>query len=216
MAKLRKKTRKITIKNKPLKVTNKSFFDKFSFPESYTSLILGALAVLIAGILFISFAKVNRSRQVSSIMTAPKTWEQISQDPNTSSSYTVNVGDDLWSISENFYKDGNKWVEIAKVNNLENPGLIYSGDKIVLPTPTPSAIQKSTAQNVEQNPQAQNTVVENNSITGNTYSVVAGDSLWDISVRAYGDGFRWPEIAKANSLVNPDLIHPGNVFIIPR
>lgn len=216
MARLRKRTHKITTKIKPSKEASKSFFNRFSFSESYTSLILGAIVVLIAGILFLSFAKVNRNRQASSMMTAPKMWEQISKDLNTSSSYTVNAGDDLWSISENFYKDGNRWVEIAKVNNLENPGLIYSGDKIIIPTTTPGSIQKNTAQNVEQNSQTQNTVIENNSITGNTYTVIAGDNLWDIAVRAYGDGFRWSEIAKANNLVNPNLIHTGNVFIIPR
>jgi nucleoid-associated protein YgaU len=40
--------------------------------------------------------------------------------------------------------------------------------------------------------------------------------LWTIAVRAYGDGYKWTEIAKANKLVNPNLIHPGNVFVLPR
>jgi nucleoid-associated protein YgaU len=53
-------------------------------------------------------------------------------------------------------------------------------------------------------------------ISGNTYTVVRGDNLWNIAVRAYGDGFRWVEIAKANKLVNPHLIHAGNKFTLPR
>ncbi len=53
-------------------------------------------------------------------------------------------------------------------------------------------------------------------ISGDRYTVVKGDNLWDISVRAYGNGFRWTEIAKANNLVNPRVIHSGNVLILPR
>lgn len=55
-----------------------------------------------------------------------------------------------------------------------------------------------------------------NKIDGNTYTVVRGDTLWDISVRAYGDGFSWKRIADANKLTNPMIIHAGNKFTIPR
>jgi nucleoid-associated protein YgaU len=51
---------------------------------------------------------------------------------------------------------------------------------------------------------------------GKSYTVVAGDTLWDISVRAYGTGYRWVEIAQANHWQNPDLIYPGNVFQLPK
>ncbi len=53
-------------------------------------------------------------------------------------------------------------------------------------------------------------------IVGNSYKVGEGDSLWDISVRAYGDGYRWPEIASLNNIQNPDLIYPGQVFKLPK
>ncbi|HUV71729.1 MAG TPA: LysM peptidoglycan-binding domain-containing protein [Clostridia bacterium] len=46
--------------------------------------------------------------------------------------------------------------------------------------------------------------------------MVKGDTLWDISVRAYQDGYRWVEIAEANNLSNPNIIHPGNALTIPR
>ena len=55
-----------------------------------------------------------------------------------------------------------------------------------------------------------------NEITGDTYTVVHGDSLWTIAQRAYGDGNRWVDIAEANDLVNPSIIHSGNVFTLPR
>ncbi len=53
-------------------------------------------------------------------------------------------------------------------------------------------------------------------ITGATYEVVKGDSLWKIAVRAYGDGYQWVKIARENKLVNPNLIHPGNLLALPR
>ena len=48
-----------------------------------------------------------------------------------------------------------------------------------------------------------------------TYTVVPGDTLWGIAVTFYGDGTRYPEIAAANNIENPNLIFPGQTFIIP-
>jgi LysM repeat protein len=53
-----------------------------------------------------------------------------------------------------------------------------------------------------------------------SYTVVRGDSLWDIaSYRViYGNPYQWPLIYKANSdqIKDADLIYPGQVFSIPR
>ena len=76
-------------------------FSQFKLTESYTSLILGAIVVLIIGILFVSFAKRNRNAQTSSTSDNQNAELQISQ--NTSSTYTIKPGDDLWSISEDAY-----------------------------------------------------------------------------------------------------------------
>ena len=50
-----------------------------------------------------------------------------------------------------------------------------------------------------------------------TYTVVSGDSLSKIARKEYGDGNRWRVIFEANrdKIKNPDLIHPGQVLIIP-
>ena len=37
-------------------------------------------------------------------------------------------------------------------------------------------------------------------ITGGNYMVNAGDSLWKIAVRRYGDGYKWVDIASANGI----------------
>lgn len=50
-----------------------------------------------------------------------------------------------------------------------------------------------------------------------SYTVVAGDSLWKISKKVYGDGSKWKTIFQANTdtIKNPDVIHPGQVLRIP-
>lgn len=42
------------------------------------------------------------------------------------------------------------------------------------------------------------------------YSVVAGDSLWKIAVKKYGNGYKWTEIAKANNI---DQKNYGNLEV---
>lgn len=48
-----------------------------------------------------------------------------------------------------------------------------------------------------------------------SYSVQAGDTLWDIAERVYGDGAQYQRIADASGITNPDLIFPGQVLTIP-
>jgi len=53
--------------------------------------------------------------------------------------------------------------------------------------------------------------------TGTTYTVKSGDSLSKIAKAQYGDGSKWKRIYEANrdKIKNPDLIYPGQEFIIP-
>jgi DNA-binding SARP family transcriptional activator len=57
------------------------------------------------------------------------------------------------------------------------------------------------------------------------HQVVAGDTLWDLAVRYYGDGEQWKRIFAGNigllqpdgrTLTNPDLILPGWTLTIPH
>lgn len=56
-------------------------------------------------------------------------------------------------------------------------------------------------------------------ISGDSYTVVSGDTLWEISEAVYGSGAQWQQIAGANSVGylangNP-LILPGQVLTLP-
>lgn len=54
--------------------------------------------------------------------------------------------------------------------------------------------------------------------TPSSYTVKAGDSLWKIAARVYGDGDKWRTIYEKNKSVvgpNPNLIYPGQKLVIP-
>lgn len=141
--------------------------------------------------------------------TATPTKAPTQAAPNQSGqkTYTVKPGDDLWKIAESQYHDGYQWVAIAKANNLTNPGVINVGNTLTLPSITSTPTQAAQQDQV---------TLSGPKITGNTYVIMHGDDLWSIAVRAYGDGYKWTDIAKANNLTSPDLIFSGNTLKIPR
>lgn len=47
------------------------------------------------------------------------------------------------------------------------------------------------------------------------YVVQKGDTLWDIAVKTYDDGFRWQEIAKVNDIQDPVSLRVGVELKIP-
>ncbi|MCL6096683.1 MAG: LysM peptidoglycan-binding domain-containing protein [Patescibacteria group bacterium] len=185
-------------------VARNSVFSKVKWGESYTSLFLGIVVVVVAAVLVFSFLKGKNFNRTSSTQSTSASQEQQANKP-LPKTYLVKQGDDLWSISEKIYGSGYNWVDLVEVNKIENPELLYVGIKLTVPDVKAKLAtgSKTVAQNV-------------NAITGTSYTVTKGDYLWEIAIRAYGDGFKWVEIAKANKLVNPNLIHSGNVLKLPR
>ncbi len=204
MPRVRKKTTAVRKNNQ------KNFFSKIKWDESYVSLLIGLIVVVAIAALGIFFVRSQKITQTSSTQFNPSIQNQEEKNANkdnTQKTYIVKPGDNLWIISETFYKSGYNWVDIAKTNKLDNPGMIFAGSELVIPKVEPKMIaDKTTSKNLETE----------RSIAGNSYTIEKGDSLWNISVRAYGDGFSWVRIAKANDLSNPNLIFSGNVLKIPR
>lgn len=99
------------------------------------------------------------------------------------------------------------------------------------PTPTPTEVSQSQTSNQAYPAvsQQQDSVgisakwVANNynkgDITTNSYTVVSGDTLWELAEGYYGNGNDWVKIAQANNVKNlPNghpLIIPGQVLTFP-
>lgn len=49
-----------------------------------------------------------------------------------------------------------------------------------------------------------------------TRRLARNDTLQDLAAREYGDPARWREIARANGVVNPRRLRPGDTVLIPR
>jgi len=202
---------------------------QFKLSDSYGSLIAGLVVVVVViGILIFALRGDKNVQDTSSIQDDSKveeTAEDVEADENGQKLYTVKKGDDLWNIAESVYKDGYKWTEIVKANKITNPNLIAEGDKLVIPDLEKT---KSGEDSKEPESEVEPTVVpeapveskveqkKEEKITGDKYTVKKGEHLWGIAVRAYGDGYKWVNVAKANKLTNPDVIHSGNVLNIPR
>lgn len=93
----------------------------------------------------------------------------------------------------NPFKWGKKKEESKADKAAANPPKVDSTTTTPTPTPTPQ----------EAAPAAR------------TYTVRAGDTLWDIAVKYYGDGRQYTKIARANNIPDPNMINIGIVLTIP-
>lgn len=185
-------------------------------------MILGAIVIVVVGVLVINYFG---DREEGTTIPAVN----IEDSQVLPATHTVKAGEDLWKISEQYYETGYNWVDIAEANDLTSPSQIEEGQELTIPDieariaqadevekeDEPSVVIEETTETTTVIEEPQPTISDS-PISGASYTVVKGDTLWDISVRAYGDGYRWVEIAQENELANPDLIHPGNQFALPR
>ena len=127
--------------------------------------------------------------------------------------YTVQPGDNLASIAERFYADGDKWQVLYQANQgrrmqdgatFDRAGVIHPGWRLIVPGPTETLQIDGDGQR--------------------WYTVRQGDTLAGISARLLGDEQRWPELFELNEgaradkvhvLRDPRIIWPGLALRIP-
>lgn len=177
-----------------------------SVQKKYPYLLLGLTIFLVVYFVLTGLFSKNKlslfQPKNSNVLTT-----QSETTKNEQKTYVVKDGDDLWHIAEATYGSGYNAYDIATANKLANASLIEPGWKLVLPALTP---KEPTAGQVAP---AQTQKV---TIKGAQYTVLSGDDLWDIALNAYGDGYAWLRIAQANNLADPNIIHEGNILVIPR
>ncbi|MBI3397236.1 LysM peptidoglycan-binding domain-containing protein [Candidatus Woesebacteria bacterium] len=213
-------------------MTLKSTLKSLKLNESRISTILGVVVVLVAAVFV-----VNYFRERGITLPGLNTSQPAENNTNTGEkTHVVVKGENLWQIAQKEYGDGYKWSDIAKANSLINANQIEEGQSLKLPDLSQNLSQANTGEKqtveptVQPSPVAESpkptTIASENigekvtvqEITGTNYTVLKGDSLWKISVRAYGDGYKWTEVWNANkSLIsNPNLIYPDTALTLPR
>lgn len=191
--------------------------------QSKVSLVLGALIVLVIGILVFNYFNRNKASLGPAQQTESQTLteKQDVSKGNLPGNYTVKDEDTLFIIAEKYYQDGKKFSEIAKANNLTDVNEIVVGQVLKIPKLETQETQVANASPIpstepELGTGGGNTTIWGTRVEGNTYTVVEGDWLSKIAGRAYGDIMAFDKIAQANNLSNPDHIEPGMVLVIPR
>lgn len=107
----------------------------------------------------------------------------------TSNSYTVQSGDCLSKIGS---KLGVNWRDIASLNGITSPYVIYVGQSLIIPGNQPAPQPTPQPQPVQNSVQ--------------TYIVKSGDTLSGIAAKF---GTTYQKIAGDNGIANPNIIHPG-------
>ena len=185
----------------------------FKSTEEVISMFLGlVIVVVVGGLIFNYFQKNKGTVSVPGSSDEVVLSENISNNKN--GNYEVVKGDSLWNVAMKKYNNGYAWVEIAKANNLKNPSVLETGQKLVIP-------DKVIVGGKEISLTDNTSIVANSnfSITpGTEYKVVKGDSLWKIAVKAYGDGYQWTKIWQQNkvNLPNANGLEIGMALMIPK
>jgi len=194
--------------------------------ENSISTFLGGAVILVVALVIFNYFKA----------TNLKTWQNLLQDQDNTLStstetklkiegvvdtYIVKKGDDLWHISEKYYKSGYNYVDIIKANKLSNNGLITEGMRLTIPDVQAKKI--TVAEQVTKGSEGDKPQVVSNQPTNvvsqpDTYTTVKGDSLWKVAVKVYGDGYAWVRIYQLNKKVvlNPNVLYAGLKLNLPK
>src|SRR3990167_5386923 len=135
-----------------------NFLSQVKWGESYTSLFLGAVVVVVALILVFSFLRGKNVQNEQTQSTSTEDQQSISGQKT----YVVKQGDNLWQIAETIYGSGYNWVDLASTNKLSNPSVLYVGTKLSVPNVKPKTVTLAAEKIV-------------NPITGASYIIVKGD-----------------------------------------
>jgi nucleoid-associated protein YgaU len=105
----------------------------------------------------------------------------------------VQPGQSLWQIAHAHYGSGIDFLAIYRANrgHIARAGVIHAGQTLILPAMSP-----------EPGPSTR-------------VMVRPGQSLWQISQEAYGEGDAWRAIYRSNPIAFPSRVYPGAILTLP-
>lgn len=130
--------------------------------------------------------------------------------------YTVQAGDTLGLIAQALYGDLSLYSRLCSYNGIGDCNLIEVGQQLRTPpvaqlngTDAPKAQEPSPA------PVAQAVVAPASSTSGESYTVVPGETLGTIAQKLYGDFQRFRDICTLNGLSDCNIVSVGQVLRLP-
>lgn len=200
-----------------------TMFDYLRFGESYTSLLLGIIVVIIAGMLFVSYVKKHNTSEMTQDTSSISTIAQVTINPSVpltvAPSVTMVPTATSVPTATPTVKPTSTPTPTARPTNTPVPTKATPTPTKAMPTPTKvvQAVKVTPTPTIAVKPTATPTpqVQVAQKISGKTYVTQKGDDLWHIAERAYGDGYKWTEIAKANNLTNPNVLYSNTKLTLP-
>jgi LysM repeat protein len=138
----------------------KKFLKKLKLNEETISMVLGAIVIVIVGVLIVNYFKDKSSGKIPGASTQTIAKEHV-----------VVKGETLWSIAEDTFGSGYNWVDITVANGLSSD-VIEIGQKLVIPDVSPK--KPTSTKKVA-------TISQVSPITGATYTVEKGLPLENCS-----------------------------------
>lgn len=189
--------------------------------ENYLSIALGLLVLLVAVSIII---RANDTGQ-----EAADDAEKTAQEEMEGTQHIVQAGESVSSIARDQLGSMDYTQAIVDANNLENPEVIEVGQTLILPEVGNNAMEgEADEESVEEameggemmegdlNGDGVTTTAPGGAITGDTYTVQEGDTLFEITVRAYNDSSMMRAVMRANNIWNPNYIESGTTLTLPR
>lgn len=143
------------------------------------------------------------------------------------SSYTVREmrpAESLWAIAERELGDGERWREIARLNDgrVMTHGQVFRANSFLQPGWT---LEMPTPTDTPDGPQEQLRGEATTSSSGHAVTVHSGDYLSKIAEEELGDGTKWPVLFAASEgkpqpdglpeITNPNVIYAGQQVTVP-
>ena len=132
---------------------------------------------------------------------------------------TIDRATTVWKLAETHLDDGSRWRELLDLNR---GGALSDGATLTQATqtiPAGTTLRLPAGAHVDDAP-TDLAVADRDQRDSKeaSYTVKPNDTLWDIAETKLDDPIRYMELYEANADVigsNPDLIHPGQVLVLP-